>query len=359
MPQTSKKRPSIRDVAERAGVSITTVSHALNGRGRVLPATRDRVLDIANQLGYIANVHAQGLASGIHKTVALQVSGYGPEIMSVDSAYYIDLLNSASTTAMSLGYMPILVPPDLNRRFPRVPADGAVILDPIGTEPLLESILDGGGTVVTTGRPLSSRQPVSGWVDNNLADLTVEVMDHLERVGYEQPALITGPEERSYAADTIDAYRDWMIARDKDPIIKVVRANPTVEVAMKAAHDLLDRIPRPDSIYASFDVFALGALRAADSIGLDVPQDLGIVATVDSQGMRSSSPTLTAIKNNPRILGKRAIEMLIELMTGEIVGPASEIIPTELQVRESTARSVSLLPEPTGSPVREFTHRSK
>jgi len=328
-------------VAAAAGVSITTVSHALNGRGRVLPETRDRVLAAADRLGYSANVHAQRLATGIHKTLALQVSGYGPDIVGVDSAYYIDLLNSASATALELGYMPILTPPDVTRRFTQMPADGALIIDPTGDEPLLEAVAEAGGVVVTAGRPLTERAGVSGWVDNDLPTLTIEVMDHLEEMGYERPALVTGGKERSYASDTITAYQRWMAERGREPMVEVVRANPTAEVAVKVVEEMLGREPRPDSIYTSFDVFALGALRAAKAKGLDVPGDLGIVATVDSQAMRSSSPALTAIENHPATIGERAIRIMVGLLNDEVEPPVGEIIPAELQVRESTARTAA------------------
>lgn len=340
MAHQSKRRPSIHDVAREAGVSITTVSHALNGRGRVLPETRDRIRVLADELGYAANVHAQRLATGIHKTLALQVSGYGPDIVGVDSAYYIDLLNSASATALELGYMPILTPPDVTRRFTQMPADGAVIVDPTGDEPLLETITEAGGVVVTAGRPMSHQTDVAGWVDNDLPALTIEVMDHLAEMGYERPAIVTGGRDRSYAADTIAAYEEWMAERDREPVVEVVRANPTTEVAMEVVEEMLSRSPRPDSIYASFDVFALGALKVARSMGLDVPRDLGIVATVDSQAMRSSSPSLTALENRPARIGQRAIQILVGLLNGEIDSPASDVIPAELQVRESTARNV-------------------
>ena len=322
-------------------MSITTVSHSLNGRGRVLPETRDRVTEIAEQLGYSANVHAQRLATGDHKTIALQVSGYGPDIVGVDSAYYIDLLNSASATALELGYMPILTPPDVTRSFVNFPADGAFILDPIGDEALIDAVNESGGMVVTAGRTMSNRGSVAGWVDNDLPTLTIEVLDHLESMGYERPALITGSKDRSYAADTIAAYERWVGERNGHPIVEEVRANPTVDVAMSTAQRLLEGEARPDSIYTSFDVFALGALRVAKSMGLRVPDDLGIVATVDSQGMRSATPALTAIENHPLELGSRAIRMLVGLLSGEIEPPVGEIIPAELQIRESTARSVT------------------
>ncbi len=339
MANGPRPRPSIHDVAREAGVSITTVSHALNGRGRVLPETRERIRQLAAELGYTANVHAQRLATGIHKTIALQVSGYGPDIVGVDSAYYIDLLNSASATALELGYMPILTPPDVTRRFTQLPADGAVIIDPTGDEPLLEKITESGGMVVTAGRPMSHQTAVAGWVDNDLPTLTIEVMDHLAEMGYERPALVTGGRERSYAADTISAYEQWMNGRGKEPVVEVVRANPTAEVVVDVVEEMLARSPRPDSIYASFDVFALGALKVAKSNGLDVTRDLGIVATVDSPAMRGSSPTLTALQNRPVKIGQRAIQILIGLLNGEIEPPASDVIPAELQIRESTART--------------------
>ncbi|MBK5233589.1 MAG: LacI family DNA-binding transcriptional regulator [Thermoleophilia bacterium] len=341
MTEPPKRRPGIHDVAREAGVSITTVSHSLNGRGRVLPETRDRVVAIAESLGYSANVHAQRLATGIHKTIALQVSGYGPNIVGVDSAYYIDLLNSASATALELGYMPILTPPDVTNKSIQLAADGALILDPTGDEPLMETVNEAGGIVVTAGRPMLNRSSVAGWVDNDLPTLTIEVLDHLESMGYEQPALITGSRERSYAADTIRAYERWVGERGKATNVVEVRDNPTADVAISTARQLLEREPRPDSIYASFDVFALGALRVANSMGLDVPNDLGIVATVDSQGLRSATPTLTAIENHPSELGAKAIRMLIGLLNGTIEPPVTEIVPAELQVRESTARSES------------------
>jgi len=116
------------------------------------------------------------------------------------------------------------------------------------------------------------------------------------------------------------------------------KATPTADVAMKTARRLLERNSPPASIYTSFDVFALGALRVAGALGLKVPDDLGIVATVDSQGMRSATPTLTAIENHPRELGSRAIKMLVGLLNGEVKPPVGEIVPAELQVRESTSR---------------------
>jgi DNA-binding LacI/PurR family transcriptional regulator len=339
MKRPVRRRPGIHDVAEEAGVSITTVSHALNGRGRVLPETRERVLDIAARLGYSANVHAQRLATGSNQAIALQVSGYGKNIVGVDSAYYIELLNGASSVALDLGYMPMLAPPEIHREFINLPADGALIVDPTGREPLITSIAESGGTIVTAGRPLKHKEHISGWVDNDLPTLTVRVLDHLYEQGYRRPAILTGPRNRSYSADTINAYNQWSAEKGIEPIVAAVRGNPTADLAIKAARELLSRSVRPDSIYASFDVFALGAMRVAAELGIGVPDELGIVATVDSEALRSASTPLTAIENHPRMIGAEAMRLLIGVIRGDEEPPVKGVIQGELKVRESTSRN--------------------
>jgi DNA-binding LacI/PurR family transcriptional regulator len=338
MSKLGRRRPSIHDVAEQAGVSITTVSHALNGRGRVLPETRERVLAIADQLGYSANAHAQRLATGLNQAIAMQVSGYGKNIVGVDSAYYIELLNGASAKALDLGFMPMLAPAEIHREFPNLPADGAIVVDPTGAEPLIKSIAENGGSIVTAGRPLKNREHVSGWVDNDLPALTLVVLDHLYEQGYRRPAILTGPKNRSYSADTINSYNRWTAEKGIEPIVEAVRGNPTAELAIKAARALLGGPDPPDSIYATFDVFALGALRAARDLGLKVPDELGIVATVDCEALRTASIPLTAIETHPRVIGAEAMSLLIGVIQGEEEPPVSGIVPAELKVRESTSR---------------------
>lgn len=338
MGKRTRRRPGIQDVAEEAGVSITTVSHALNDRGRVLAETRKKVLEAATRLGYTANVHAQRLATGSNQTIALQVSGYGTNIVGVDSAYYIELLNGASATALAAGFMPMLTPPELHEGLADLQVDGALIVDPTGREPLIASIAEGGGAVVTAGRPLTHRDQIMGWVDNDLTALATLVLDHLGEEGYRRPAVMTGPKNRSYSADTIKAYNRWCAEAGIEPVVASMRGNPTAEMAIRASRALLESDDPPDSIYASFDVFALGAMRAADEMGIKVPEELGIVATVDSEALRSASIPLTAIETHPRRIGAESIRLLISLITGELEAPQSVTVPAELKIRRSTSR---------------------
>jgi DNA-binding LacI/PurR family transcriptional regulator len=233
----------------------------------------------------------------------------------------------------------MLAPPEIHREFINLPADGALIVDPTGREPLITSIAESGGTIVTAGRPLKHKEHISGWVDNDLPTLTVRVLDHLYEQGYRRPAILTGPRNRSYSADTINAYNQWSAEKGIEPIVAAVRGNPTADLAIKAARELLSRSVRPDSIYASFDVFALGAMRVAAELGIGVPDELGIVATVDSEALRSASTPLTAIENHPRMIGAEAMRLLIGVIRGDEEPPVKGVIQGELKVRESTFRN--------------------
>ncbi|HET6505882.1 MAG TPA: LacI family DNA-binding transcriptional regulator [Baekduia sp.] len=331
------RRPTVQDIAARAGVSKTTVSHALNGKGRVGPETRTRIMAVAAELGFEPNVHARGLATGRHMTVALQVSGHRGKILLPDSAYFIEVLNAASAAALRRGYTPMLTPSDLGAdAVEGLAIDGAVIIDPTSRDPLLRTLVDTGKVVVTAGRPLRRTGEVS-WVDNDHAALTTQVLDHFEARGYTRPALLTGAASRSYAHDMIRSHRDWVRARGGEPLAVKVPGPPTADAAIAAARALLSRPDRPDAIYATFDHFALGTLRVAQELGIAVPDDLGIASTVDSDALRSTSPSITAFELHAATIGDTAMTFLADRLEAR-AETGSLIVDAELRERGSTAR---------------------
>jgi DNA-binding LacI/PurR family transcriptional regulator len=333
--------PNIRDVAEAAGVSVTTVSHALSGRGRVAPATRERVLRIAEDVGYTANAHAQRLVSGRSRTLAIQVAGFttaGNSQLMPDAAFFLDVLNGAAEAAAAREYDLVLAPYDLDpRRTQSLAIDGAVVVDPQGDEMLLRLLPERGVPVVTTGRPTRGavRFP---WIDNDHARLAVHALDHFLEMGYERPAIMATTPSRSYVADILDAYAGWAREHGLEPMVVELEEPPTEGAAARAAQRLLTRAQPPDAVYATYDRLALGVLRQAQSLGLAVPRDLGIASAVDGDTLHWVDPHITAATLNPRLIGMQAIEVLIDLAEDRPVAPGA-MVPGRLEVRASTQRS--------------------
>ena len=147
-------RIGIKEVAAAAGVSITTVSHALNGKGRLPDETRVRVREVAEALGYRPSATARSLAGGRTGILALTVARVEAMPFSLtDFDYFAQLMNGAGTAALEQGYALVLAPsagePDL---LDRVPLDGAIVVDPVRGDPTLAHLRERGVPVVTTGR---------------------------------------------------------------------------------------------------------------------------------------------------------------------------------------------------------------
>lgn len=336
-----KRDVSIHDVASLAGVSATTVSHALNGKGRVSEATRYRIVAAAEKLGYSANVHARGLASRRSMILSIQVSGYGEGTLIPGSAYFIQLLNGAAASAVAAGFALILAPRGSSRvELSRLPADGAVIVDPTGDEALLEVMSERGAPVVTTGRLQTHRSDSSWWVDNDHHAATTAALDHLWSMGYRRPAILTSARTMSYTTDSIRAYEEWAERHAVLPIIGTV-AETSVASGEEAGRRLLRQANAPDSVYATTDDIALGLILAGRSLGLDIPDQLGVIAGSDTPLMQSATPAVTALDLQPARLGGMAIELLVRQLTRPGSQPAAHaIVPFSLMERESTRRAL-------------------
>ncbi|HEY1517587.1 MAG TPA: LacI family DNA-binding transcriptional regulator [Solirubrobacteraceae bacterium] len=335
-------QPNIYDIARTTGVSITTVSHALTGRGRVAAATRDRILQAAAEIGYTGNPHARSLVSGRSRTIAIQVAGFTSSASSSsllpDAAYYMELLNGAAVAAASHEYAIMLATYDFSpRRNQQVGLDGAIIVDPAGGESLATEILERGLPVVTTGRPTRGdvRCP---WVDNDHGDTAIRVLRHFSKRGYRRPALVATSPTRSYVADIIDAYRRWCDQCGIEPQIVELGEPPTESAAARATRKLLQGSDPPDAILATYDRLAMGVLLQAERMRLDVPGDLGLASAVDSDLLRRVSPAVTGVANNARLIGKLAVEALIRQLVDPEAPWSGIVVPNRIIARASTAR---------------------
>lgn len=329
------QRPSIQDVARAAGVSPTTVSHALAGKGRVSPGTRLRIRQVAEELGYRASAMAHNLATGPRGLLGLHIAG-GPGSMLMSTLdYFSELIDGATLEAMAQGYWLTIAPPSAGEDYWRAThLDGAIVVDPVAGDRALDELRARGVPLVTTARSIDER-PDAHWVDNDQYAGTLRVLDHLEAAGARRIALLTTLPLRSYVVDCKRAYDDWSAGR----------GGGAVEIAdgsVAQIQRLLAQPDRPDALYATLDRVALAALLAADVSGLRVPDDLLVATLIDSVAARSASPPLTALAQAPGVLGQKAVSMLASIIAGEPVAEPHLLIEPRLITRASTVPRGSL-----------------
>ena len=329
----------IKEVAAAAGVSVTTVSHALNDKGRLPEATRTRVRTIADELGYRPNATARNLVVGRTGLLGLAVSQRGgPPFAVTDFAYFAQLMISASTAAMGDGYALVLAPADTALQpTGGIAVDGAIIVDPVREDPLVAALQRAGIAVVTTGR-VPGDDERSAWVDNDHIAGTCSILDHLARCGGRRIALMTSPLEISYTLDVERAYRDWCAKHRVEPLVKATELGLTERAGHAAATELLALPDPPDAIFATYDRLAYGTLLAAEARGVRVPEDLLLATTAtESQAPETARPALTTLNLHPEEIGRCAAALLVELLDGQ--EPERHVlVPHRVIARASTRR---------------------
>ncbi|MCB0830609.1 MAG: LacI family DNA-binding transcriptional regulator [Solirubrobacterales bacterium] len=342
MEEASPSRIGIRDVAAAAGVSPTTVSHALSGKGRLPDETRQRIASIAEELGYRPNVNARNLVSGKTGLLGIVVSASQETPFGLgDFDYFIQLLSAATGAAVERGRALVVEGvrsgPDA---FGTVEVDGAIVVDPVSDDPLIDALDRANVPVVTTGR--RDRPPAGGrpecWVDNDHVEATEEILAHLESHGAKKVGLISTAPVTSYTRDAISGYKAWCSLHGQEPMISTVEGPINEGAGFRAAEELLDLADPPDAIYATLDQLALGVLAAARARSLTVPDDLMVAGCTDSQASAWADPPLTAVLLNPEEIGRSAVSTLIDLIEAGDSVPDPVVVPTGIVERESTAR---------------------
>ena len=332
------RRITIKDVAREAGVSVATASEALNGKGRVAPATRQNVNDIAQSLGYTASRTAKTLNAGRTGSLVLAVSPMSatgetkspqPEW---DVEYYFRVLSGASARAFSRGFLLSMLPFRSPTSEFLSATDGLILVDPSDDDDLLDEAIRTGVTCVTIGRTARDLS----WVDNDFFTGTTSALQHLSTTGPARPALFLSETRSSYVRDELSAYLEWCSSADLEPIIirspgpRVDEAEPVIRAALAAT----DR--RFDAVLTTLDTLASATERSARALDLQVPQDLQILSLTDSRyldyGLHHS---ITALDLDPVRLGELAVDLLI----GEVEGDTTrrrDLVPASLTVRDST-----------------------
>jgi DNA-binding LacI/PurR family transcriptional regulator len=329
---------TMADVARLAGVSITTVSHALNDKGRIPEQTRRRIREVASRLGYQPNAMARSLAGGRAGVIALAFSLVDAVPLALtDVDYFGQAIREATTRALERDLALVIGPPTPRRElWSRIPLDGVVIFDPVARDPVLECLRTRAVPLVVVGR-----DPDGGdgdyRVDNDHVAGTRTALDHLVSRGARRIALLGGDLRDSFTEDTVAAYRAWCAERGIAPLVELV-PSPFDPVARDVLARWFELADRPDGIYATFDALGASTLRTAHDRGIRVPDDLLVVVCADRETFDGVPVEPTTLNLHPARTAAEAIDLLIELIDGRPPRQRVRLVPTTLAPRASTAR---------------------
>ena len=333
-------RVGIKDVAEAAGVSITTVSHALSGKGRLPATTRERVRAIATELGYTPHPVARSLASGRTGLLATVVSvPGGAPLAFTEIDYYMALMNGATRAAIEHGYALVLAPSTAgSETWSVMPLDGVLVIDPADGDPQVPMLRALGVPVVFVGRDPHGRVD-DLVVQNDRGAATRDVLEHLVDAGGQRVGLLTLRTFESFTEDCIAAYRAWCEVRGQEPFLHVAAGDSTSGAATyrTAAAAFLDAPDRPDAVFCLYERLGAEVVAGAAARRVRVPEDL-LVVTIAEIGVASTTePPLTTLEINQQQLGAVAADLLAAALRGD--APTSVLdVPTRIVPRASTAR---------------------
>jgi DNA-binding LacI/PurR family transcriptional regulator len=344
-----QSRPSIREVAQEAGVSVTTVSHALNGKGRLDNATRERVIGIADRMGYHPNRNARGLRSGRTDTIALLlplVPGGRRQAIEID--FYLELLTASVDAAFQHDQALVQLPPlesvnDL-RRFA---LDGGIVVDPVRDDPRVAMFHELELPLVTIGS--HDFRPRDQWVVTaDSAGTTRAMCDHLLSQGARRIGMLTVDIDWSWFTDGIAAYQGWCAEHDQAPVLALAKRDKQEPSMRDAVGELLDRPDLPDGVYVPPQWLASGLLTVASERDIAVPGDMIIGVGVDSGLARGSHPALTAVDLNAPLMAQEAVSLLMEQIQALPGTKRFRVVPTTLLPRQSTSCIRTREPGSTG-----------
>jgi len=343
---------TITDVAGRAGVSIATVSRILNNTAVVAQATRDRVLQAVDDLDYHPNQSARNLRRNQTGVILILTPN-------MTNPFYASILQGIGDTAAGLGFAALIcnTGDDLKRstaaldRLPRRQADGAIILSIDSDASWLQPYVD--DFPIVQGAEFQSTVDIARVsIDNYSASR--DIMDYLLGLGHTRIGHISAANGYRSTAARLDGYRDAIAEAGLTWQPEYVRkASPDYSFSSGklAAQALLKMDPRPTALYCISDTLALGAVVAAQEMGLRVPGDVSVTGFDNVTETEMIRPHLTTLAQPCYELGCTATQILDDLM-GHRPTALERVLEHRLVIRESSG------PAPgAGSPAPQGTHK--
>ena len=341
--QSNKKNHNITivDVARDCGVSYSTVSRVLNGYEHVKESTRERVLESAEKLGYVANLQARSLAGGKTNVVGLLVPG-------IDNGYITEIVRGADDELFRSNYNMMLY---TTHRYQGKESeyvksiysgltDGLLLLVPLTTTSYLDALQAQNFPYVLIDQ--SDPTSRSNVVDSTNWQGAYDATSYLISLGHRKIAHISGLTGLNSAFERLEGYKaalsDHNIPLNEDYIL---HGDFYHQQGYIHGQTLVNMPDRPTAIFAANDLTAIGVMEAVREVGLRIPEDLSIIGFDDIPPSVITYPKLTTMQQSLEQMGRVAVQLLLEQIENP-ERPARRItLATRLIERES-CREISV-----------------
>ncbi|MFF8590687.1 LacI family DNA-binding transcriptional regulator [Streptomyces sp. NPDC015220] len=340
------RRPTLEEVAARAGVGRGTVSRVINGSPRVSDATRAAVQAAVAELGYVPNTAARALAANRTDAIALVVPE--PETRFFAEPYFSDMLRGVGAELADTEMQLLLTFAGGDRERRRLAqylaahrVDGVLLVSVHADDPLPDLVAQLEIPAVISG-PRSAAETLTS-VDSDNYGGARSAVEHLLAGGRRRIAHITGHMDVYGAQRRVAGYRDALrdagLAADE---LLIEQGDFTEEGGRRAMARLLENNPGLDAVFAGSDVTAAGARQVLRERGRRTPDDVALVGYDDSAIARHMDPPLTSVRQPIEGMGRAMIDLLLsEIADRRPAGswsrePRHAVLPTELVVRASS-----------------------
>ncbi|HXE22865.1 MAG TPA: substrate-binding domain-containing protein [Rhodoferax sp.] len=334
---------TIKDVALRAGVSVSTVSHVVNGTRKISTSTHERVDEAIRELAYVPSAVARSLKSNTTRTL-------GMLIPNSSNPYFAEIVRMVEDRCFGAGYTLLLCntddEPQRQGIYLKVLAerriDGLIVVSTGGDESLPMMLAGLRIPIVLLDREISNQ--ACDLVETAHMQGGLLATRHLVSLGHRRIACIGGPASLAPSEQRIAGWRLGLAEAGLNVHTNLLwQGGFTSQGGYEAMHAMLRIEPTPTAVFVCNDLMAIGALRAAHENGIRVPDALSVVGFDDIELSGFTSPPLTTVAQPKQRMGALAVDMLLERIEGRRHDARKVVLQPELRVRGSTGRQAGFI----------------
>jgi LacI family transcriptional regulator len=338
---------TIKDIAREVGLSVTTVSRALNNHDDVSVGTRRLVHEVARRLDYHPNAMARSLQNSRADAIGLLIP---PILHRAYDAFWLDFIGGAASACATAGSDLLLsavsTSDGANDDFKRLArgrrVDGLLLCDIQQADPRIEYLRRTSLPFVAFGRTMGPQN--YSFIDVDGAAGVRQAVEHLIQLGHRRIGYLGVSTKFSFSSFRLRGYQDALARAGIGYDERLVHEGLTAPMAAAVMARLLDLSDRPTAVFASADFLALAAVKTARTMALDIPADLSVVVFDDGALVEGADPPLTAVNQPNRRLGEEAAELLLQRIARTEAPLVQRLVIPSLTQRSSTA------------PPREYQH---